>query len=299
MTFELKSPLRHIMASSVAPTGWVEQVLKAADLSDLLPKASWWAECNGCRASDVDEKSAMELVIHLGLRTCPSRRLFEIIMQAVDDKSLVVDVLYDPCHEVKIEEQDLEAADESEPDQDLPVPSPSVAPSGADGSRQAALAPGQQSHDQHWCVTHEKWRDPSKMRLNSDGEYVCIRKHECVQRPTPHRRAARSPRPHGKRRRVDRKWDSEDISAHIAGLGRYPENSGGLRRENDGSFSLDSLMAFWGNEAGLSVETIQMALQAHLFKHIGRRNPTLRFSISQGSDPRDPVMIKVPHPAGV
>jgi hypothetical protein len=299
MTFRLKSPLRLIMASSVAPTGWVEQVLKTADLSVLLPKASWWAEFNGCRASDVDEKSAMELVIHLGLRACPSRRLFEIIMQAVEGKSLVGDALYDPCHDVKIEEQDFEAADESEPDQDLPVPSPSIGPSGSDGSLHAALVPGLQPQVRQWCVTHEKWRDHSKMRLNSNGEYVCTRKHECVLHPTSHQRAARSPRPHGKRRRTDRKWDSEDISAHIAGLGRYPENSGGLRRENDGSFSLDSLMAFWGNEAGLSVETIQMALQAHLFKHIGRRNPTLRFSISQGSDPRDPVMIKVPHPAGV
>ena len=94
-----------------------------------------------------------------------------------------------------------------------------------------------------------------------------------------------------------RNWDSVDISAHIADLGRYPENSVGLRRENDGSFSLDSLMEYWGIEAGLTVETVQKALQAHLFKNIGRRNPTLRFQISQGPDSHDPVMIKVSHPA--
>ena len=292
------------MASSEDPSGWVEQALLAADLSDLLPKASWWAENNGCRASDVDEKSANDLVWFLGLRKIPSRRLFDIIMKGVDGKSLKDDEPYDPCHEVKLEDQDVEVTAESDPDQDLPIPSPSAASSGAAGPPLAALAAGQQSHDQHWCVTHEKWRDPAKMQLNSDGDYVCIMKHACrhgaprQQRTTPHRHPARSPPSRRKRRRVDGKWDSEDISAHIAGLGRYPENSGGLRRENDGSFSLDALMAYWGNEAGLSIETIQRALQAHLFKNIGRRNPTLRFSISQGSDHRDPVMIKVPHPAG-
>jgi hypothetical protein len=57
-------------------------------------------------------------------------------------------------------------------------------------------------------------------------------------------------------------------------------------------------MTFWGHGAGLSIGTIQKAIQANLFKNIGRRNPILRFSISQGPDPRDPVMIKVPHPAG-
>ena len=61
---------------------------------------------------------------------------------------------------------------------------------------------------------------------------------------------------------------------------------------------MDSLMAHWGHGAGLSTETIQKAIQANLFKSIGRRKPILRFSISQGPDPRDPTMIKVPHPAG-
>ena len=88
-------------------------------------------------------------------------------------------------------------------------------------------------------------------------------------------------------RRTSRVW-AATLRTPVASAGRTMAPS-----------PLNSLMAFWGNEAGLSVETIQMALQAHLFKHIGRRNPTLRFSISQGSDPRDPVMIKVPHPAGV
>jgi len=274
----------------------VEQVLNAADLPDLIPKANLWAVFNGCRSSDVDGKSATDLVTHLDLRPCPSRRLLGTIMQAVEEGTLVVDNLYDPCHEVKVEEHDLEAADESEQEV-LPVPSPSAAPSDAAGSRQAALAPDQLSHEQQFCVTHEKWRDPSKMQLNSQGEWVCIRRFECQVRPTA-RRAARSPRSHGTRRRGNtRKWDSEDISAHIAGLGRYPENSVGLRRENDGSFSLDSLMDYWGIEAGLTVETVQKALQAHLFKNIGRRNPTVRFQISQGSDSQDPVMIKVSHPA--
>jgi hypothetical protein len=35
----------------VAPTGWVEQALKTADLSVLLPKASWWAELNSLSAA--------------------------------------------------------------------------------------------------------------------------------------------------------------------------------------------------------------------------------------------------------
>jgi len=81
-------------------------------------------------------------------------------------------------------------------------------------------------------------------------------------------------------------------------MGLYPESFGGLRREYDGSFSLESLMTYWGNSVGLSVETILKALQAHLFMNIGRGKPTLRFSISQGSDTCDPVMIKVLHPAG-
>ena len=294
------------MASSEAPSGWVEQVLQAADLSVLLPKAMRWAEINGCRASDVDRKSAVDLAWCLGLKNVPSRRLIDTIMQAVDDKSLKDDDPCDPCLEVKSEDQDLDVKAESEPDQDHPVPSPSAAPSCAAGPHLAALAVGQKSRDQLWCVTHDKMRDPTKMQLNSDGDYVCIPKHTCrpvmLLRPTSHRQPGRSPPSRHKRRRLSdsgvRVWNDEDISSHIASLGRYPEKSARLRRENYGSFSLDSLMIYWGHGAGLSIGTIQNAIQANLFKSIGRRNPILRFSISQGPDPRDPIMIKVPHPAG-
>ena len=301
------------MASSEAPSGWVEQVLQAADLSVLLPKAMRWAEINGCRASDVDRKSAVDLAWCLDLKNVPSRRLIDTIMQAVDDKSLKDDDSCDPCLEVKPEDQDLDLNVESEADQDHPAPSPSAAPSCAAGPHLAALAVGQKSHDQLWCVTHDKMRDPTTMQSNSDGDYVCIPKHTCrhgthsgtnlrQQRPTSHRQPARSPPSRRKRRRFtdsgERIWDDDDISSHIAGLGRYPEKSDGLRRGHDGSFSLDSLMTYWGHGAGLSIGTIQNAIQANLFKNIGRRKPILRFSISQGPDPRDLIMIKVPHPAG-
>jgi hypothetical protein len=293
------------MASSVAPSGWLEQVLAAADLSTLLPRAKYWADLNGCRASDLSQTTAEDLAWYLNLRSVPSRRLVETIVQAVHDKTLTDDDPCDPCLEIKIEDQDLEAKSESEPDQDSPVPSPSAAPSSAAEPPQAVLAQGQKSFDQQWCVVHEKWRDPTKVEMNAEGHYTCSVGHRCLgpRRPrSPARlQPARSPLPRRKRRRTSdsasRKWTHEDISTHIAGLGRYPARSQGLQREDDGSFSLDSLMSHWGYGAGLSIETVQKAIQSNLFKDIGRRDPLLRFSISQGPSPRDPVMIKVPHPA--
>ena len=56
-------------------------------------------------------------------------------------------------------------------------------------------------------------------------------------------------------------------------------------------------MSHWGRGAGLTTATVQEAIQDNLFKDIGRSDPLLRFSINQGPSPRDPVMIKVPHPA--
>ena len=92
-------------------------------------------------------------------------------------------------------------------------------------------------------------------------------------------------------------WSSEDISAHIAGLGRYPETSEDLRKAADGSFSLEDLMSHWGHGAGLSTATVQRAIQDNLFKNIGGRgDPLLRFSVRQGPKRSDPIMIKVAHP---
>jgi hypothetical protein len=56
-------------------------------------------------------------------------------------------------------------------------------------------------------------------------------------------------------------------------------------------------MAYWGEDAGLSVSTIQAAIQDNLFKDSGRGAPLLRFAISQGPDRRDPIMIKAAHPS--
>jgi hypothetical protein len=153
-----------------------------------------------------------------------------------------------------------------------------------------------------------KWRDTCKLlflrQLSLDKNLSGNTYHACRSgalgqpRLTPKRHTARSPPPNRKKRRAEAKRDFEDISDHIACLGLYPESFGGLRREYDGSFPLESLMTYWGNSVGLSGETILKALQGHLFKNIGCGKPTLRFSISQGSDTSDPVMIKVLHPAG-
>jgi hypothetical protein len=115
----------------------------------------------------------------------------------------------------------------------------------------------------------------------------------------PKRHAARSPPPNRKKRRAEAKRDLVDISDHIACMGLYPESFGGLRREYDGSFSLESLMTYWGNSVGLSIGTILKALQEHLFKNIGCGKPKLRFSISQGLETSESLMIKVLHPAGL
>ena len=194
------------MASSAAPSGWLDQVLKAADLSHLLPRAKYWADVNGCRASDLSPQTAADLAWYLGLKNVPSRRLIDIILQAVHDNSLKDDDPCDPCLEVKSEDQDLDVKSESEPDQDSPDPSPSAAPCSAAEPHQAALATGQKSLDQQRCVVHDKWRDPTKMEMNSEGHYVCSAGQTCLgpkqQRSTAHLQPARSPPPRRKRRRT-------------------------------------------------------------------------------------------------
>ena len=111
-------------------------------------------------------------------------------------------------------------------------------------------------------------------------------------RPTPKRQPTRSLSPKAKKKRPHT-HEFEDIAVHISSLGLYPERFSGLRREQNGSFSIESLMSYWGKGAGLSVETIMKALQANLFKNLGSGKPKLRFSISQGPDTIDLVMIKV------
>ena len=153
------------------------------------------------------------------------------------------------------------------------------------------MAPGQTSHEQVQCEVHGKWRQRNKVVRNAAGVLTCIEGHFCLGGHRSRRDApARSPLP---RRKRSRTWTSEDISAHIAGLGRYPHKSQGLRREDDGSFSLDSVMTFWGFNAGLSTATVQAAIQEHLFKKQRHGEPRLRFSVNQGPIPRDQVMLKV------
>jgi hypothetical protein len=295
------------MASSEGSVGWMEQILVAADLSDLLPAAMAWADKAGCRASDLTVTNAEDLAWSLHLKPIPATRLINAILQAVQDNTLRDDDPVNPCMEILAEHPEFETkAEQSEPDQDSPPPSPSaVHSSDAEPPLQAVLASGQTSFDQVMCVEHEKWRDPSKVEINAEGQFTCSAGHKCMggrrQRSPGRLLPARSPLPRRKRRRTSdsapRTWSSEDISAHIAGLGRYPAKSQGLRREPDGSFSLESLMSHWGHGAGLSTATVQKAIQDNLSKDIGRGTPLLRFSISQGPSPRDPVMIKVPHPA--
>jgi hypothetical protein len=139
--------------------------------------------------------------------------------------------------------------------------------------------------------------------INDAGQYHCLEEYKCnVNGGTDWRQhQSRFPLPRRKRRRpssaASRTWSSGDISAHIAGLGRYPEKSQDLPRAADGSFSLEALMTHWGHGAGLSTATVQSAIQNNLFKDIGARgDPLLRFSVSQGPNRSDPIMIKVAHP---
>jgi hypothetical protein len=274
------------MAASLPPSGWIEQVLNAANLPLLIPMGNTWAESVGCRSCDVNKDFAVELIEHLSLRSVPARRLLGIILQAVEEGTLSAVDAIDPCQEAMEEAQDADATEEGEQDA-LPIPSPPSA------SAEPAGSP------QQFCVTHEKMRDATKMRRNARGEMVCMQQFKCLYGPTPRRAArSRSPRTDGRRRRPRGRWDSGDISAHIAGLGRYPQRSPDLHREQDGSFSLDAVMDYWATDAGLTLESIQKALQAHLFKNIGRAHAILRFQITQGPDAHDPVMIMIPHAAG-
>jgi hypothetical protein len=277
------------MAAPLPPSGWIEQVLDEANLPLLIPKGILWAERVGCRSCDVDEAIAVELVEHLGVKSCPARRLLDIIRQAVTDGTLIADNAYDPCQATVEEAQDLEASEEGE--QEVPPsPSPPSASVYPAGPRWESAREGLQ-----FCVTHGKMRDSSKMRRNSRGEMVCRRYFQCLQRPTPrHGAHSRSPRTHGGGLGAGMMWNSEMIWAHIAEFGGHPQNSVGLQREQDGSFSLNSVMDFWGTDAGLTLETVQKALQAHLFENIGHSTPTLRFQIFQGPEAQDPIMIKIP-----
>ena len=138
--------------------------------------------------------------------------------------------------------------------------------------------------------------------MDDFGQYFCLERFKCNANGTDWRQhqSGSLPAPRKKRRyssAASRTWSSADISAHIAGLGRYPDKSPDLPRAADGSFSLEALMAHWGHDAGLSVAAVQSAIQDNLFKDIGGRgDPLLRFAISQGPNRRDPIMIKVAHP---
>ena len=270
----------------------MEQILAAAHLSHLLPVATDWVYDNGCSASDMTESLAEELASALNLRRLPSNRFIKAVQHAIQNETLIDDEFVDPCWSVKAEPSDTAPESEQiDSDQDLPAPSPSAAPC-ASAPPLPALLPGQTTLDQVWCEVHGKWRDHSKMVRNSTGEARCAEGHLCLGGRRSRRDApARSPLSPRKR---SRPWTGEDISSHIAGLGRYPHKSQGLRREDDGSFSLDAVMSFWGFNAGLSTAMVQSAIQEHLFKKPRHgETPVLRFSVSQGPVRRDPVMIKV------
>jgi hypothetical protein len=283
------------MASSLESVVWMEQILETAHLSALLPAAMDWVDDTGCCASDLTDAIAEELALHLKLKRIPRIRLIETIQQAVQNDSLMDEEPGNPCLETKFEPTEPECkAEQIDSDPDSPPPSPSAATSSATAPPLGALlSPGQTSFDQVQCEEHGKWRNRNKLVMNVDGLFFCSEEHKCKsgkrqRSPAP----ARSPLPRRKRCRT---WTSEDISSRIAGFGRYPAKSHGLHREADGSFSLDAVMGYWGYSAGLSIEKVQAAIQDNLFKHIGRGDPRLRFSVCQGPGDRDPIMIKVAH----
>ena len=281
------------MGAAPDPASWMEQILEASDLADLLPAANAWASESGCRASDLSEANAGALALFLRLKPIPSSRLIDTILRAINLGAYRNEVPTNPCLESKEEEP--------ETDLDIPPPSPpSPLTAAAEPPALSPLAPGQRTRDQILCMAHGKWRGPRNVGIGDGGLDYCRDRFMCQNGGTDWRlHQTRSPPPRRKRRRspiAPRSWSSEDISAHIAGLGRYPEESEDLRKAADGSFSLEALMSHWGHGAGLSIETVQRAIQDHLFKDIGGRgDPLLRFSVSQGPRRRDPIMIKVAH----
>ena len=157
-------------------------------------------------------------------------------------------------------------------------------------------------------AAESKWRDTDNLlflrRLsldkiqNGNKFQASGRGAPSHSRPSPERHV----RPHGlnhKQRRSRAKREREAISDHIVYMGLHPEHFGGLRRAHDGSFSIESLMSYWGNSVGLTAETILKALREHLLMGVDGGKPKLRFSISQGSDSSDSVWIKVRQSAGL
>ena len=157
-------------------------------------------------------------------------------------------------------------------------------------------------------AAESKWRDTRNLlllrRLSFDKNHSGNKNQASGRgapshpRPTP-KRHARPPFLNNKQRRFKAKRDREAISDHIVYMGLHPEHFGGLRREYDGSFSIESLMSYWGNSVGLTAETILKALREHLLMGVDGGKPKLRFSMSQGSDSSDSVWIKVRQSAGL
>ena len=286
------------MAFHSEPCAWMEQILETATLPALLPRASAWVQDTGCSVSDLSEKLAEELADHLHLKRFPRSRFIETIKQAIHHNTLVDDGTGNPCLEVKPDPNaPVLKVEQIDTDPESPSLSPSADTSAVPSSHLgtgALLRPGQRHSNQELCVTHKKWRNRGRLVKLEENYFVCATGHECkcpMHQLSPSLRArSRSPPPRHKRSRT---WSSEDISSRIAGFGRYPDKSPRLDREPDGSFSLESVMQFWGHREGLTIERIQEVIQDNLFQSIGRGSPRLRFSVTQGPGQGDPIFIKV------
>ena len=245
---------------------------------------------------------AEELAAALHMKGIPARRLINAVQQAILNESLIDDEPIDLCWDISSElPNDPLEQEQTESDQDFHVPSQPITPL-ASAPPSPVLVPGQEftassapyqrtSQDQVLCEVHGKWRSQNTLVTLPSGLVTCMDGHTCqgIRKP---RRVAPSRSPPSRRKRA-RSWSSEEISAHVSGLGRYPQNSRGLHREQDGSFALDSVMAYWGHKAGLSSAAVESSIQEHLFKKSKHGETRLRFSVSQGTDRSDPIMIKV------
>ena len=301
-----KPLVRVTMAYSARPIKWMEQILSAARLLPLLPAATAWAYENGCSASDMTIPIAEELAAALHMKDIPARRLINVVQKAILNESLIDDDPIDLCWEISSDlPNDSLDQQQTESDQEphvssLPITPPACAPPSpglAHGQEfMAGSAPRQRtSDDRVRCEVHGKMRSQNNLVTLPCGLVTCMDGHTCqgIRKP---RRVAPSSSPPSRRKRA-RSWSSEEISAHVSGLGRYPQNSRGLHREQDGSFALDDVMDYWGHKAGLSPAAIESAIQEHLFKKPKHGETRLRFSVSQGTDRSDPIMIKVAPPS--
>jgi len=76
------------------------------------------------------------------------------------------------------------------------------------------------------------------------------------------------------------RWDSERISRTVVAFGRYPEKRpSGLRVNDAGAMSLESLLDCWGSQKGVGERDVLDAVRLHMFQRDG--GSALRFAVVQ------------------